>query len=342
VTKAGVLRPISHCDASSFDTLAGEWNGLLHRSAADTLFLTVEYQQAWWQHLGRGELALVAIRDGAELVGIVPLFAADDDGGSRALATIGCVEVSDYLDLIAARGREREVLAALLDFLSGEDAPRWDYLDLCNIPEGSPTLSLLPQMAEERGWSVSVGLDAVCPLVRLPSTWEEYLASLAGKERREIRRKLGRAEGEFEASWYIVGPERDLDAEVSDFLRLMAASSPEKDAFLTERMRSFFRALAAAAQVQGWLQLAFLEAAGEKVAAYLNLVYNNRVLVYNSGLDWQRFPHLSAGHVLIAYCIRRAIEEGREAFDFLRGGERYKYQFGGQDSEVRRLVIRRS
>jgi len=45
----------------------------------------------------------------------------------------------------------------------------------------------------------------------------------------------------------------------------------------------------------GWLQLAFLEIEGRKAAAYLNFVYNNRVLVYNSGLDWRSFPPVRRG-----------------------------------------------
>ena len=92
----------------------------------------------------------------------------------------------------------------------------------------------------------------------------------------------------------------------------------------------------------GWLQLALLETEGRKTATYLNFVYNNRVLLYNFGLDWRSFPQFGAGFVLTAYCIRHAIERGREAFDFMRGSERYKYQFGGWDVEVRQLVVRRA
>lgn len=165
---------------------------------------------------------------------------------------------------------------------------------------------------------------------------------LEGKQRREIRRKLRRAAGYAASSCYIVGPEHNLEAEVEDFLDLMAASAPDKAAFLTPRMRNFFRELARVTYDAGWLQLGFIEIGDRKAAAYFNFIYNNRVLVYNSGLDWQAFPQFGAGIVLTAYCIRHAIEQGREAYDFLQGDERYKYQFGGQDVEVRRLQILRT
>lgn len=338
----------SYHDAGGFEVLAEEWNGLLHRSAADTIFLTLEYQHTWWHHLGEGELLILAVRDDGELVGIAPLFAIDHPQGQRVLATVGCVEVSDYLDLIVAQGREEAVYAALLDYLAtppigGERGGKggWELLDLCNIHQDSPTLTVLPPLAETRGWAVSTARQEVCPVVRLPGTWEEYLQMLEGKQRREIERKLRRAESEAALCWTIVGPEHDLEAEVEDFLDLMAASTPDKAAFLTPRMRAFFHRLARLTYEAGWLQLVFLEIEGRKAAAYFNFIYNNRVLVYNSGLDWQAFPQFGAGIVLTAYCVRHAIEQGREAFDFMRGSERYKYEFGGQDVEVRQLVVRR-
>jgi len=332
----------SYHDANGFDTLAKEWNELLHRSAADTIFLTLEFQRTWWQHLGEGELLILAVRDDdGALAGIAPLFSTTDPQGQRTLATVGCEEVADYLDFIVAQGREDAVYAALVDYLTSPSAPAWDLLDLCNIHQDSPTLAILPALAEARGWTVSTAKDDVCPIVQLPGTWEEYLGMLDGKHRREIRRKLRRAGGEMAQNWYIVGPEHDLETEVAEFLDLMAASAPDKADFLTPRMRGFFRQLAQVTYDAGWLQLAFLEAGEQKAAAYFNFIYNNRVLVYNSGLDWQSFPRLGAGVVLVAHCIRHATECGCEVFDFMQGDERYKYQFGGQDVEVRRLLIHR-
>jgi CelD/BcsL family acetyltransferase involved in cellulose biosynthesis len=332
----------SYHDPGGFDTLAQEWDSLLHRSAADTVFLTLEFQRTWWRYLGEGELLILAVRDDDELVGIAPLFVTTDPQGRQTVAIIGCVEVADYLDFIVTQGREEEVYTALVDYLASPNVPAWDVLDLCNVHQDSPTLKMLPALAEARGWAVSETRDDVCPIVTLPGSWEEYLEMLEGKQRREIGRKMRRAGGQAELSWYIVGQEHDLQSEVEDFLDLMAASSPDKAAFLTPPMRSFFRQLAHVAYDAGWLQLAFLEIGGRKAATYFNFVYNHRVLVYNSGLDWQRFPKVGAGIILITYCIRQAIEQGREVFDFMQGSERYKYQLGGQDEEVRRLLVRRT
>ncbi len=328
-------------DVRGFNELAGEWNDLLHRSAADTVFLTLEFQRVWWRYLGKGDLRIVTVRDDGELVGIAPLFSTADSASRRVLAIIGGVEVADYLDLIVARGREEEVYTALLDYLTWPEASDWDVFDLCNVHQDSPTLALLPALAETRGWSTSVAKEDACPIVQLPGSWDEYLQILDKKHRHELRRKLRRAEAHERLRWYIVGSVHDLNTEVEAFLDLMAASAPDKETFLTPQMRSFFRELAHVTDDAGWLQLVFLEIEGQRAAAYLNFVYDNRVMVYNSGLDWQSFPRLSTGIVLAAYTIRHAIEHGRDAFDFMQGDERYKYHLGGHDVEVRRLTIRK-
>jgi CelD/BcsL family acetyltransferase involved in cellulose biosynthesis len=333
----------SYHDVDGFEILAGDWNELLHRSAADTIFLTLEFQRTWWQHLGEGELLILAMRDdsldGGEPVGIAPLFIAQNSQGQRVLSTVGCEEVADYLDFIVARGHEAAFYATLVDYLAGPSAPVWDVLDLCNIHQDSPTLEILASLAEGRGWTTSTTRDDVCPIVQLPGTWEEYLEMLDGKQRREIRRKLRRSDT---SDWYIVGPDHDLEAEIEAFLHLMAASTPDKADFLTPRMRGFFRQLVRVVYRAGWLQMVFLTVGEQRAAAYLNFIYNNRVLVYNSGLDWRAFPRLGAGLILMARCIHHAIKHGREAFDFMQGDERYKYEFGGRDVEVRRLLVRKA
>ena len=90
----------------------------------------------------------------------------------------------------------------------------------------------------------------------------------------------------------------------------------------------------------GWLQMNFLTVGEERVAAYINFVYDNRVLVYNSGLNHEEYGQLSPGIVLLAYNIQHAIEAGYSKYDFLRGDEIYKYRMGGQDTAVMNITAK--
>jgi CelD/BcsL family acetyltransferase involved in cellulose biosynthesis len=333
------MRIESHFQDGGFAALKPEWNDLVRRSCFDTLFLTWEWHQTWWKHLGEGELLLLGFRhqDDGRLVGIAPMFRTDTDEGQSVIYLVGCRDVSDYLDLIVEAGQEEVVYRALLNYLGG-DALDWDVVDFCNLPQDSPTPVKLREMAEERGYQTAVEVEDVCPIVPLPDTWEEYLMSLDKKQRHEVRRKLRKAKGGG-ANFYVVGPEHDLQAEMEAFIDLHQASAPEKDNFMDPQMQGFFLEVAQVLQDRGWLQLAFVEIRGEKSASLLNFDYGNSILVYNSGYDPTTFRHLSPGIVVTARSIEHAISLGREKFDFLRGDEVYKYRFGAQDTEVRRLLL---
>lgn len=331
-----------HYESGGFSALKPEWNALLGRSRSDALFLTWEWQSTWWKHLGDGRLLLLGFRaeEDGRLVGIAPLFWSKTDQAQSLLFVVGCRDVSDYLDLIVEQGQEEAVYQALLDYLQNE-APAWDVLDLCNLPQASLVPDRLRALAAARGFQTRVETEDVCPIIDLPATWDEYLSRLDKKQRHEVRRKLRRADSEADTRFVVVGDERDLAVEMRAFIQLHQKSTPEKDKFMDPQMQGFFFDVAQVLQARGWLQLAFIEIEGTKAAGLLNFDYQGSILVYNSGYDPGQFAHLSPGWVLTARCIEHAIALGRRKFDFLRGNEDYKYRFGGRDTEVRRLLIAR-
>ena len=337
-----ILRSLPEVEA-----LAGEWNALLEQGASAVPFLRHEYLTAWWQTLGggewpAGELCVVTARqaDGT-LVGIAPLFFTQNRAGLPALLLLGSVEISDYLDLIVMPQDLPAFVEGLLELLAGPQAPAWQVLDLYNLLDTSPTLAALTSAAEGRGWRTAEEHLQHCPYIPLPGDFEAYLAGQVDKKQRhEIRRKMRRAEdSEQNVRWYIVEQPTDLEAEIEAFLALMA-QDPEKALFLTPAMRQQMHLSLRQAQRFGYLQLAFLEVDGKKAAAYLNFDYNNTIWVYNSGLDFS-YRELSPGWVLLGYLLQWANQNGRAAFDFMRGDEEYKYRFGAIDRRVVRVQVTR-
>lgn len=324
-----------YTDERGFDELKAAWNPLLARSCSNTLFLTWEWQTTWWHCLGKGDLLLLAWYDADELVAIAPLYRKVLPDGSQLVGTIGCVEVSDYLDLIIAEGREEAVYRSLLDWLAGPDAPAWDAIELCNLPQSSATHRLLPQLAAELGMTGTTTLEDVCPVIELPGDFETYLQErLSKKQRHEVRRKARRIQEEARVSWYAVNGIDDIHPETDAFIRLHRLSTHEKHSFMTPEMQAFFEEITQVTHRAGWLYLAFIEVNNDKAAAMLGFVYNSRLLVYNSGYDPANYADLSPGIVLTSFIIEDAIRRGVRVFDFLQGDEIYKYRFGAQDTVV--------
>ena len=319
-----------------FTLLADEWDNLAQRGMTDTPFQTLAYQKAWWTHLhpANGRLHTITVRnEQKELLAIACLYNLDG-----ALYFNGCVEETDYLDLIASADHAEAAWQAILDCLCSPNFPAWHSIDLCNVPETSPTRTILPQEAQRRGFLFKEQVNEVCPIIPLADTFEGYLDGIDSKQRREINRKLRRATG-ADAELVVVGPEDDIDTAVTDFLDLLQKSTFEKRDWLTDGRRAVFYDAARAAQKAGTLQLLFIEVRGKKAAGLFNFDYNDRIWVYNSGLDPELFGALSLGVVITAKAIEYAIENGRATFDFLRGNETYKYRFGAQDTSIYRLHL---
>lgn len=320
--------------AAELSGLEEEWRTLLPKSAVHSVFLDPTWLRVWWEefHDGRA-LSLLTVRRDGQLVGVAPLMRE-----ARRLLLAGDTQICDYMDITIAQGEEEGVLAALLRALAEQE---WDEWVFWGIPAYSPTLRLLPAIAGALGLEVTVEVEDVCPRVELPSSWEDYLASLSKKDRHELRRKLRRlanAEASVELLDYRTAVE--VEAQLDDFLRLHGASRHEKAEFMTERMARFFRRIAVALAEQGLVRILRLEVGGANAAALLCFDCGDELLLYNSGYE-PALASLSVGFLSKALGLRRAIEEGKRCFDFLRGSEPYKYDLGAKDLPVYRCVVRR-
>ena len=104
------------------------------------------------------------------------------------------------------------------------------------------------------------------------------------------------------------------------------------------RMERFFRRAIVALAAAGAARIAFLDLPDGPIAAFVTLEWDGTVGLYNSGFAPARAA-LSPGLVLLAHVVRDAIERGRRRFDFLRGEERYKYEFGPTPEPVHLVTI---
>jgi CelD/BcsL family acetyltransferase involved in cellulose biosynthesis len=312
---------------------APAWDGLVAASRLRSPFLSWAWQSEWARtFVGDRRLELRCVEDGGgNLVAILPLY----ETPSGSLELIGGADVSDYLDLISVHGREEEAWMALLQSRTAERV-EWE---LHAVPETSPTVAALPPLAAACGLAASTTVEERCPVLILPSSWETYLARLSGKHRHELQRKMRRLERDApDAHVSYVSAPSEVASRLGDFLALHRSSRVGKARFMDERMERFFRAALAAFAERDAARLWFLDTASGPIAAFVTIEWDGTVGLYNSGFAPDRAA-LSPGVVLLAQLIRDAIGRGREKFDFLRGEERYKYEFEPVAQAVYRVTI---
>ena len=294
-------------------------------------FVLPGWLNAWWQVFGAGyEPLVLVVREGDEIIGIAPLKIKD---GVASL--IGDNSVCDYLDFIATSGKEDAFARAMLDYLAGsgikslimetlrpESIARHNVANEAKLSDKSATCSQI-DVSFEMG---------------LPPTWEEYLASLESKQRRDIERKMRQLDRVAEARFRVLRDSEVGEAELTSFFQMMGESRRDKAQFLTAEMRSFFEKITVSMSVYGLLRLAFMELGVARVASILYFEYNDRIYLYNSGYMPQ-YSEMHVGLVSKLYCIRQAIEERKKVFDFLKGSEVYKSRLGGREVKLSRCVI---
>jgi len=319
-------------EAEDFSSLERNWEELVLACYESHIFFTPQWQKAWWQEFGGGqELLLLSMRQDGELVGIAPLMRQ-----GKSISLIGGSDVCDYMDFIAYPGQERACLALLLDHL---ESMNWHYIDLQSLLPHSIALSHLAPLATEKDYSVEITKEDVSPQLILPSSWEQYLSQLKGKDRHELRRKMRRL-SQVQSHFYVVANRERLPQDLEDFFRLFEQGKGGKEEFMTDQMRGFFETMASSVAAKGYLILAFLEVEGQRVASAICFDCWDHFHLYNSGYD-PAYASLSVGLLCKAFCIRESILKRKRRFDFLRGAEAYKYDMGGQDVPIYRCQIYR-
>ena len=161
----------------------------------------------------------------------------------------------------------------------------------------------------------------MCPIIDLPTTWDDYLMMLDKKQRHEIRRKRRRFLEEHGSPELVTW--QGAGEGFQQFVEMHRDSGGSKGRFMTTRMEEFFASLAGQ---DGWRVDVLHGEDGTPKAAALTWVDSGGFYLYNSAFD--RSLAGSPGIVLLTMLIERAIEAGAAVFDFLKGDEPYKFRMG--------------
>lgn len=254
--------------------------------------------------------------------------------------------LADPADLPAVAEALVEDLAALVRDPSPAGPVPWDAVDLRRLRCGDPAADALAAAFGRReiaeGWTLNLEREDVSPVVTFPGGgFEDYLATLEKKSRHEIRRKLRRAEAVGEVR--LTESDEPL-AELDTFIDLhqkrwgaegLFPPTPGGDA-----SRVFLRRLFEECGPDGPVRLSFLTVGDRRIAAGIHVQTPDTWMFYNAGIDPEA-RELSPGVVLAARYIEAAITAGARRFDFLRGNEPYKYEWGATDEPIQRLLVRR-
>jgi CelD/BcsL family acetyltransferase involved in cellulose biosynthesis len=342
-TKTAELTVSSLHEDLALQQLEPEWNELLNASASRTIFMTWEWIWTWWRVYGyEGDLYVITVRDDeGRLLGIAPFKLA-----KRRLAGLIRTSVLEFigsgddvfpahLDLIIEKGREKEVCPAIIEKILDDTAVKG--IDLSPFSANSPNLVMLMDVLGSGSGHLSASIRSVCPVATLPASWQEFLSSKS----KNFRKKMGEYERRCKRDLHIEF-RRSMDANnLTDDMSMMADLhhmrwDGKSMSFRSEKYLKFHTELARKLRQRDWLRLHFMEDGSKPIASLYCFKYKNKLYYYQSGRD-PAYSRYRVGLVLMNEVIREAIEEGAESFDFLSGGESYKYRWA--DTELKNLRV---
>ena len=357
LTRRAPMAPRILATTSQLEALAPEWESLMARSeSGDEPMRSPTWVGAWWRCFGEGRrLRVVTFRQGARLVGVVPLclrtvwLAPGVPVRRLELLPSGEPEAeeiaSEYIGPIIEGGLEQAVSYRLAEVLAGDAVGGWDELLMPSMGLHGALVPILNSSFERLG-SVKQELTGGAPYIPLPASWDDYLARLSSSHRYLVRSSL-RAFDRWtggHADLRVARTARELIDGAAALRQLHAARWGEAGrpgVFAATRFREFHDRVMPELLSRGALELMWLCARGEPVAALYNLVWRDKVYFYQSGRKPDLPRGVRVGVVIHALAIRRSIEQGRREYDFLAGASRYKQELALAVRPIGRLRVER-
>jgi CelD/BcsL family acetyltransferase involved in cellulose biosynthesis len=324
-----------------FCALRPYWNSLVELTQSVTVFSTWEWQTTWWKHYGAGStLRIIAVRESDRVVGILPLYLRRIPvapllyAHELRLVGTGADTSPDYLGPLIDPARESAVAAVLAKQLL-ENGGEWDLLHLTDVCTGM-FLDVLVGRLRAAGVDPDVRVCSSIQVVRLPSSWDEYLARMPGERRRRIGNLRRSALRKLGAQFQVAQTEAELPAVIDALICLHRkrwdSKGTDMGAFRSTAYKRFHREVIARCHQNGWIRLYRIEA-NRKIAAILYCYrYRGDILFFQTGFD-PELEHFRLGQVLLGFAIESAIAEGAEVFDMLKGEYAYKSSWS---NDVRR------
>ena len=319
-----------HSDLAEIRRLSQQWEDLLASSQCNKAFASLE----WYLASSRIDTSvapyvIVASRAG-EVTGVLPLV-LNRTTGVAMFPDYG----SDYNDALV-RGGNPALVADLLRYVISDLSP--GHLKLSKLRPDSNCLAALHLLKDDPSIECRYSDTRAYSFAELPSEFEDYLASLSRRSRKNIKIALRDATagglGISELYPHNLDPFELPDMFFHLLLcrhsRMPLAEQIEHQSFVREVLPPMFQK--GRMRVFGLLE-------GERIIAIMLFFVAARGLLAWSGGFQAGKEQWSPGTTLYAFVIRQAIAEGLHEFDFGEGEEAYKLHWTNREYRVSEVEL---
>lgn len=315
----------------AFRDLEPAWNELAAKAGLDHPFLEYIWVRTWWECFGAGStLQILLVKANEEIVAIAPLILTSIRMWGIKVQRLGFFYNAHVprADFLIAGSPQEAYDRIIWDHLS--QRKDWDLLQLCQLPEGSPTLAALAGYAARDGCRCVTWESGASPYLQLRGTWDRYFQGLAGKHRGNLRNRLKRLSEMDTVRVETITADADLPDALEAGLRLEAAAWKGENGTAIRSdpdVSRFYSTLAVRAAERGWTRLHFLRAGSRRIAFDYCLAYGGRIYLLKVGYD-PEYAAYSPSNLLVCLSLKDMFEQGVvHQYDFLGESADWKRQW---------------
>ena len=322
-------------DEKEFLNSKYDWTALLARSDSDKLFMSWEWQYAWWKIFkDEGNMCLrmfTAVDENNNLVGIAPLYITNVITkkviSTRRLQFIGncwrgkATMPTEIVDFIADKDVSSEVINVFYEHINSLGS--WDEFILSNLSKNTTTYKRL--VADKKLDNCYFRCAETYHSYYLDTTgnFDDYLKKLSKTMRLKLfnRRKLIDNMGDASFEY--------LDVELDECFKLLNHLHRKRwgsDVFKDDRLE-FNKTVSRLMTKNDSVQFSVILFNKEPISIQYNYIVNNRKYNIQAGFDELFHKKISLGYLHFGYEIESAFKGNVTAYDFLMGeGKKIQYK----------------
>ncbi len=340
-----------------FAELKDDWN----RLAGDLPMRSWEWAYTWAETMmGNGQLMLLAGTDCTEkIVAIAPFYRRAQWGFGDVVRFLGdgdcCTDYTTFLaepehantfvDLVAKWMAEHSAGHKLteVDLLVGDQSEwlGWDFMKLDGAKASDPVVQRFVEKITANNCLAKTTHCETSWQVNLPDSWDDYVASLSKKQRRNVRLVQRRLLEADDVAIRYATDRTSLDFAMKWFRELHQRRwerAGQPGCFADPAFDRFLTLIAERMHKTDQLRMLWIEKAGLPIAVDFTFLSATTSFGYQMGVD-PDYHNQEIGRALLVAAIQSTHGSGRRTFDFLRGDESYKSRWGATACPLMNIEI---
>lgn len=315
----------------NFQTLQlikNEWDEL-YKETTQNPFITHTWISGWAEYLqNEYKFFIVLVRNSDNrLVGIAPLgiFTKKRCGLSIRTLTFFTDRPSDYQDFLVLDA-EPLIISKIIEAIY-EYRGLWDVVELANFPFDSPHLD---SIQNNKILKFRERMCAYCPRVEFNHKNIDFDAIIAKKTKQDVVYQIRRLEKTSPLELQKVSNEAEVVDYLNTFCQLHQKrwnDTSTKSLFNDEKFKRFFIELGTKMFIDGKVSCSYLTYQGNMVAGHYGFRSKNSFYYYYPAYD-PEYARNSIGKVFLYLLVKSEADADLRVFDFLRGNEEYKKNWG--------------